>query len=177
MAPKFDAQQARQVITIHLPFPGPFSDGGRKVHGSHPCNPVEDDVLRCYHLSQKCARGSGFRPLNRYHLGPGWLLRDVPASDIKIPTSMFGISMEQATSVGFWDTGPEAVGEDMHIFIIFFLLTGGNLHVETIYSPASQLNVIGSRRGEGEIVTWLSDMCTRYTQGMRDVRSPRFSSG
>ena len=72
--------------------------------------------------------------------------------------------------VGFWDTGPEAVGEDMHMFVKCFLSTGGNLRVETIYSPASQLNVVGSHHDEGGVVGWLSDMGARYAQGARHVR-------
>jgi hypothetical protein len=93
-----------------------------------------------------------------------------PTSDIKIPTSAYGVSMQLVNDVDFWDTGPEAIGEDMHMFAKCFLSTGGNLHVETIYSPASQLNVIGSRHGEGGIVAWVSDMHARYAQGMRHVR-------
>ena len=99
-----------------------------------------------------------------------------PTSDIKIPTSAYGISMELANHVGFWDTGPEALGEDMHMFVKCFLSTGGNLHVETIYSPASQLNVVGSRHEEGGVVGWLSDMRARYAQGMRHVTQIIFMS-
>lgn len=72
-----------------------------------------------------------------------------PTSDIKIPTSVYGISCELAASVGFWDTGSQAIGEDMHMFIKAFLSTGGHLKVETIYSPASQLNVVGAHHGHG----------------------------
>jgi len=92
-----------------------------------------------------------------------------PTSDIKIPTSAYGISMQLVNDVGFWDTGLESIGEDMHMFAKCFLSTGGNLHVQTIYSPASQLNVVGSRHNEGGITAWVSDMCARYSQGMRHV--------
>lgn len=92
-----------------------------------------------------------------------------PTSGIKIPTSVYSLSMELANNIGFWDSGPEAIGEDMHMFVKCFLSTGGNLQVETIYSPASQLNVVGSRHDEGGIVAWVSDMCARYSQGMRHV--------
>jgi hypothetical protein len=98
-----------------------------------------------------------------------------PSSAIKIPTSAYGISMQLANDVGFWDTGPEAIGEDMHMFTKCFLSTGGSLHVETIYSPASQLNVVGSRHGEGGIAGWVSDMCARYSQGIRHA-SPEIIS-
>jgi Glycosyl transferase family group 2 len=97
-----------------------------------------------------------------------------PSSGIKIPTSTYGISMQLANDVGFWDTGPDAIGEDMHMFTKCFLSTGGSLHVETIYSPASQLNVVGSRHAEGGISAWVSDMCARYSQGMRHVVSSLF---
>ena len=75
-----------------------------------------------------------------------------PTSDIKIPTSAYGISMKLVNDVDFWDTGPESIGEDMHMFAKCFLSTGGNLHVQTIYSPASQLNVVGSRHDEGGLL-------------------------
>jgi hypothetical protein len=93
-----------------------------------------------------------------------------PSSGIKIPTSTYAVSMQLACNVGFWDTGPDAIGEDMHMFTKCFLSTGGSLHVETIYSPASQLNVVGSRHGEG-LTGWISDMSARYSQGMRHVAS------
>lgn len=77
--------------------------------------------------------------------------------------------MELAAQVGFWDTGPDAIGEDMHMFVKSFLSTGGNLHVETIYSPASQLNVVGDKHSQGGFAGWLSDMRARYAQGMRHM--------
>jgi hypothetical protein len=91
-----------------------------------------------------------------------------PTSTIKIPTSTYSLSMELATSVDFWDTGPEAIGEDLHMFIKCFLSTGCQLKVETIYSPASQTNVIGKHHGNG-LTGYLDDLKARYTQSTRHV--------
>lgn len=33
----------------------------------------------------------------------------------KLPTSAYGMATQLATQIGFWDTGPEAIGEDLHV--------------------------------------------------------------
>jgi len=76
--------------------------------------------------------------------------------------------MDLAISVDFWDAGPEAIGEDFHMLIKCFLSTGGHLKMETIYSPASQLNVVGKYHGRGWI-GYLYDLKARYTQSVRHV--------
>lgn len=91
-----------------------------------------------------------------------------PTSSIKIPTSAYGVSMELAVRIGFWDAGPEAVGEDMHMFIKAFLSTAATLVVETIYSPASQCNVIGDNHGQG-FGGIVSDFKARYGQALRHL--------
>lgn len=35
-------------------------------------------------------------------------------SGVKIPCSAYSLAMDLAVAVGFWDSGPEAMGEDMH---------------------------------------------------------------
>ncbi|KAK9312344.1 hypothetical protein V1524DRAFT_439590 [Lipomyces starkeyi] len=47
--------------------------------------------------------------------------------------------MTLARYVDFWDTGREAIGEDLHMYLKCFFQTGGRL--DTIYSPASHCNV------------------------------------
>lgn len=45
-------------------------------------------------------------------------------SGAKLPTSAYAMTHELAARVGFWDAGPEAIGEDLHVgfSLLFFLL-------------------------------------------------------
>ncbi|CCA74010.1 hypothetical protein PIIN_07964 [Serendipita indica DSM 11827] len=93
-----------------------------------------------------------------------------PSSLVKVPTSAYSVSIGLATHVGFWDTGPEAIGEDMHMFCKSLLDTRGHLHVETIYSPASQCNVIGPRfSNQTKVQRFIGDSHARWTQGVRHL--------
>lgn len=81
--------------------------------------------------------------------------------------------MTLAVAVGFWDTGPEAIGEDMyllvstrHMYLKCFFATAGNVIVKTIYSPASQCNVEGDGTG---ISGYFSSIVARYTQSTRHL--------
>ncbi len=61
-----------------------------------------------------------------------------PSSGAKLPTSAYSVSLALAVQIGFWDAGPQAIGEDMHMFCKSMLDTRGNvrppsplsLHVE-----------------------------------------------
>lgn len=90
-----------------------------------------------------------------------------PGSGAKIPTSAYSLSMSLAASVGFHDAGPQAIGEDMHMYIKCLFSTGGNLISETIYSPASQLDVVAAERG-GLRGLW-NDHVARYKQAIRHM--------
>jgi hypothetical protein len=90
-----------------------------------------------------------------------------PGSGAKIPTSAYSLSMTLASRVGFHDAGPQAIGEDMHMFIKCLFSTGGNLISETIYSPASQLDVVAGERG-GLKGFW-NDHVARYKQAIRHM--------
>lgn len=68
-------------------------------------------------------------------------------SPIKIPCSAYSLSMDLAVSVGFWDSGPEAIGEDMHMYLKCLFATKGHVIVKSIYSPASQCNIEGEGIG------------------------------
>lgn len=57
------------------------------------------------------------------------------------------------------------IGEDMHMFIKCNISTRGNLVSETIYSPASQMDVMGNVRGG--IRGFLGDHQARYKQAVR----------
>ena len=88
-------------------------------------------------------------------------------SGAKIPTSAYSLSMSLAANVGFHDAGPQAIGEDMHMYIKCLFSTGGNLITETIYSPASQLDVVAGERG-GMKGFW-NDHVARYKQAIRHM--------
>ncbi|CAG8587301.1 13966_t:CDS:2, partial [Acaulospora colombiana] len=95
-----------------------------------------------------------------------------PSSLVKIPTSAYSVSVGLAVQIGFWDTGADAIGEDMHMFCKSLLDMRGHLHVETIYSPASQCNVIGPRPQFGTQSKWqrfMGDSRARWTQGVRHL--------
>lgn len=91
-----------------------------------------------------------------------------PSSQCKIPTSAYGVSLELAEFVGWWDCGPEAIGEDLHFYCKALFETKGNLHPITIYSPASQCNVVGPP-AKGPIASYLNDMKARWTQACRHL--------
>ena len=84
-----------------------------------------------------------------------------PSSPIKLPCSAYSLSMQLANAVGYWDTDPQSMGEDMHMYLKCFFATEGRLEVRTIYSPASQCNVQGS--------TWYKGLLDRYTQAKRHM--------
>ncbi|KAJ3092025.1 hypothetical protein HK102_011507, partial [Quaeritorhiza haematococci] len=88
------------------------------------------------------------------------------SSPVKIPCSAYSVSMDLAIAVSFWDAGPEAIGEDMHMYLKCFFSTEGRVIVKSIFSPASQCNIEGE--GEG-IKGYISGVKARYTQGMRHL--------
>ncbi|EJU00733.1 hypothetical protein DACRYDRAFT_100772 [Dacryopinax primogenitus] len=91
-----------------------------------------------------------------------------PSSTVKIPTSAYSVSMGLAVYVGFWDAGPEAIGEDMHMFTKCMFDTCGHLKVETIYSPASQCNVVGAP-ASSRVQRLINDAGARWTQAIRHM--------
>ncbi|KAI8995789.1 hypothetical protein BC832DRAFT_595932 [Gaertneriomyces semiglobifer] len=89
-----------------------------------------------------------------------------PSSSIKIPCSAYSVSMELAIAVNFWDAGPEAIGEDMHMYLKCFFATQGRVIVKSIFSPASQCNVEGTGTG---VKGYLSGLHARYDQAKRHL--------
>ncbi|KAJ1563905.1 hypothetical protein HK096_010488 [Nowakowskiella sp. JEL0078] len=88
------------------------------------------------------------------------------SSPVKIPCSAYSVSMDLAISVNFWDAGPEAIGEDLHMYLKCFFATQGQVIVKPIFSPASCANVEGS--GEG-VSGWFNGLSARYTQAKRHL--------
>ncbi|KAK9486089.1 hypothetical protein V1527DRAFT_93022 [Lipomyces starkeyi] len=62
-------------------------------------------------------------------------------SQIRTPTSVYSVTMALVRYVDFWDTGPGAIGEDLHMYLKCFFRTRGQLKTVTVYSPASHCNV------------------------------------
>lgn len=89
------------------------------------------------------------------------------SSVAKVPTSAYSVSLRLAERVDGWDTDAIAIGEDMHMLLKCQLSTGGNVVAETIFSPASQLNIVGKVRGG--IAGWVSDYQARYKQALRHL--------
>ncbi|RXK36761.1 hypothetical protein M231_05996 [Tremella mesenterica] len=110
-------------------------------------------------------------PIGVRNVDSMWVLAGLssifPGSGAKIPTSAYSLSMSLCANVGFHDAGPEAIGEDMHMFIKCLFSTAGNLISETIYSPASHLDVISSEP-HGLKGYW-NNHVARYTQSMRHM--------
>ncbi|KAI0482344.1 glycosyl transferase family group 2-domain-containing protein [Xylariaceae sp. FL0804] len=88
-------------------------------------------------------------------------------SSIAPPTSVYSLPLQLVDRVGGWDTGAEAIGEDLHMYLKCFFALNGNLTVRTIHSPVSQSNVKGDG-GEGVFRVY-NDMNARYKQALRHM--------
>ncbi|KAI1390171.1 glycosyl transferase family group 2-domain-containing protein [Hypoxylon trugodes] len=88
-------------------------------------------------------------------------------SSIAPPTSVYSVPLELVDRVGGWDCDPEAIGEDLHMYLKCFFALNGNLTVRTILSPVSQSNVKGDG-GEG-VKGLYNDMRARYKQALRHM--------
>jgi len=69
--------------------------------------------------------------------------------------------MDLCNAVGFWDKGPEAIGEDAHMFLKVLFKTSGKARIETIYVPAGCYNVCDD--------SWLGSIRARYNQMYRHL--------
>ncbi|RMZ83233.1 hypothetical protein DV738_g1238, partial [Chaetothyriales sp. CBS 135597] len=91
---------------------------------------------------------------------------DSQGSGIVIPTSVYTLSLPLVRLADGWDAGPTAIGEDMHMMLKCYFATRGEIHIESVGSPASLCNVSVSRTGLGG---WLEHHCARYSQGLRHM--------
>ncbi|OCT46515.1 sphingomyelinase family [Cladophialophora carrionii] len=85
---------------------------------------------------------------------------------IAIPTAVYTVPLPLICLAGGWDTGSEAIGEDMHMMLKCYFATNGRLTIRPIASPASQCNVATGKPG---IRGWLADHSARYAQGLRHM--------
>lgn len=87
-------------------------------------------------------------------------------STICIPTSVYSLPMTLVEHVGGWDTGPGAIGEDMHMYLKCFFALSGNLEVRIVYAAASQCNVSSDERG---LLGFFTGLQARYKQALRHM--------
>lgn len=87
-------------------------------------------------------------------------------SAVCIPTSVYSVSLLLAERVGGWDTGPEAIGEDLHMYLKCWFATAGRLTVRVVHSAASQCNVCSDAKG---IRGWIESWRARYRQALRHM--------
>ncbi len=85
---------------------------------------------------------------------------------ISIPISVYTATMPLIIHVGGWDTGPSAIGEDLHMLLKCYFSTQSKLKIEVVPSPASQCNVSSNKPG---IRGWLGSHRARYHQGLRHM--------
>lgn len=87
-------------------------------------------------------------------------------SKVCIPTSVYSLPATLVAQVGGWDTGPGAIGEDMHMYLKAFFALSGNLNVEVVYAAASQCDVSTDDVG---VKGTLTGMDARYKQALRHM--------
>jgi len=69
--------------------------------------------------------------------------------------------MHLADRVGYWDKGPEAIGEDCHMFLKCLFKTNGEARMETIHVPIGCYNICAD--------TWFGSLKARYDQMYRHL--------
>jgi hypothetical protein len=74
--------------------------------------------------------------------------------------------LELIDRVGGWDTDPEAIGEDLHMYLKCFFALNGNLTTRTVLAPVSQSNVSSGGKGLSGMI---EDYGARYKQAMRHM--------
>ena len=87
-------------------------------------------------------------------------------STVAIPTAVYTLPLPLVCFAGGWDTGSEAIGEDMHMMLKCYFATNGCMKIQPIPSPASQCSITTGTRG---IRGWLENHSARYTQALRHM--------
>jgi len=65
----------------------------------------------------------------------------ISAFDASFPLSNYTISFNMVKNMGFWDTCPDAIGEDFHTTIKAFWKYKGDVTTIPIYAPFNQVNI------------------------------------
>lgn len=83
--------------------------------------------------------------------------------DITFPLSNYTLSYNLIRSIGFWDTTPDAIGEDFHTTLKCFWKTKMNIKAVPIYVPFNQVNI---STGNG----YCADVKARFWQAERHAK-------
>lgn len=83
--------------------------------------------------------------------------------DAGFPLSNYTLSYNLIKRIGFWDTCPDAIGEDFHTTIKAFWKTKGEIETYPIYTPFNQINI---QTGKG----YMPDIEARFWQAERHAR-------
>ena len=82
---------------------------------------------------------------------------------ITFPLSNYTISYNLVKRIGFWDTCPDAIGEDFHTTQKAYWKTQGEMVTKPIYVPFNQMNIA---TGKG----YFADMKARFWQAERHAQ-------
>lgn len=88
------------------------------------------------------------------------------SSSIRPPTSVYSLPLKLVDRVGGWDTDPEAIGEDLHMYLKCFFALNGNLTSRTVLAPVSQTSVCSDEKGYRGVI---ADVRARYAQALRHM--------
>lgn len=84
------------------------------------------------------------------------------AGVVGFPMSAYSMSVNLVRRVQFWDTHPDAIGEDMHMFIKAFIRTKGEVKVQFVPAPINMGHVEGN--------SYLGTVWARVLQAERHMR-------
>jgi hypothetical protein len=57
------------------------------------------------------------------------------------PLSNYTLSFALIKKIGFWDTCPDAIGEDFHTTMKAYWKCQGDVYTKVIYTPFNQVNI------------------------------------
>jgi len=89
-----------------------------------------------------------------------------PHAAICPPTSVYSLPLSLIKRIGGWDTGPESIGEDLHMYIKCFFALNGNLTARVVPSAASCSNLSAPSSG---IRDYIRAHIARYNQSLRHM--------
>jgi len=104
--------------------------------------------------------------VSRIYFGQAPVSRPTTKLQICPPTSVYSLPLSLIGLTGEWDSGEEAIGEDLHTYIKCFFALNGNLTTRTVLSAASQSNVHTDGRG---IRGFFKDINVCYRQALRHM--------
>jgi len=90
---------------------------------------------------------------------------------VAIPTSVYTLTLPVVDLVKGWDTGPEAIGEDMHMMIKSYFLMNGKLNIECV--PSQALRHMWGCLDTGFAVQNWSQLGKSQESRTKDLTSPR----